>query len=57
MAFTHMRGAVIPTSVSEGFLRACILRSVAYQFHAFFINTSYENCDWNTKNFFLWLIY
>ena len=26
----HMRGAVIPTSVSKGFLRACTLRSVAY---------------------------
>ena len=25
-----MRGAVIPTSVSKGFLRACTLRSVAY---------------------------
>lgn len=25
-----MRGAVIPTSVSNGFLRACTLRSVAY---------------------------
>lgn len=30
MVFTHMRGAVIPTSVSKGFLRACTLRSVAY---------------------------
>ncbi len=30
MVSTHMRGAVIPTSVSEGFLRACTLRSVAY---------------------------
>ena len=25
-----LRGAVIPTSVSKGFLRACTLRSVAY---------------------------
>ena len=25
-----MRGAVIPTSVHKGFLRACTLRSVAY---------------------------
>ena len=30
MVSTHMRGAVIPTSVSKGFLRACTLRSVAY---------------------------
>ena len=29
MVSTHMRRAVIPTSVSKGFLRACILRSVA----------------------------
>ena len=30
----HMRGAVIPASVSKGFLRACTLGSVALQFHA-----------------------
>ena len=30
MVSTHMRGTVIPTSVSKGFLRACTLRSVAY---------------------------
>lgn len=30
MVFTHMRGAVIPTSVHNGFPRASILRSVAY---------------------------
>ncbi len=30
MVSTHMRGAVILTSVSKGFLRACTLRSVAY---------------------------
>lgn len=26
----RLRGAVIPTSVSKGFLRACTLRRVAY---------------------------
>ena len=30
MVSAHMRGTVIPTSVSKGFLRACTLRSVAY---------------------------
>jgi len=30
MVSTHMRGAVIPTSVHKGFPRACTLRSVAY---------------------------
>lgn len=30
MVSTHMRGAVIPTSVHNGFPRASILRSVAY---------------------------
>lgn len=30
MVSTHMRGAVIPTSVSKGFLRACILRRGVY---------------------------
>ena len=30
MVSTHMRGAVIPTSVHKGFLRACILRRGAY---------------------------
>lgn len=33
MVSTHMRGAVIPTSVSKGFLRACILGR-GIQFHA-----------------------
>jgi len=30
MVSTHMRGAVIITSVSKGFLRACTLRNVVY---------------------------
>lgn len=30
MVSTHMRGAVIPTSIHKGFLRACTLGSVAY---------------------------
>jgi len=34
MASTHKRGAVIPTSVLKGFLRACILGSGAYSSHA-----------------------